>query len=144
MNSESGHDFIKDGKYNKVCACVKCTKTYDKWCKKNKEDGATICRRKRVVHEEIVCEKPVTTVYNWGHKNIYEGKWEAHRPEPLPRNCDSCKKPASKCGCSNKGHKKHDKFDLDFSLDLSLDRDLSSRGKKDFRHEKNRRGFSGY
>ena len=109
---ESKHDYVENGKYNKICACVKCVKKYDEWCKKNKEEGCTVCKRKRIVLEEIVCEKPITTIHKWGFKREYEGKWEDHHPEERPRHCKKCKKENKHCACNNKkDHKKEDKKD---------------------------------
>lgn len=116
MSSESKHDYVKDGKYNKICACVDCKRTYDEWCKKQKEEGCTICKRKRIVLEEVVCEKPITHIHKWGFKREYEGKWEPHRPEERPRHCKNCKKEHKHCDCKDKkdykkDHKKEDKKD---------------------------------
>lgn len=74
-----GHDIIVDGQYKKRCYCQKCTHSFDIWAQKQKEEGRVTCKRKCITLCEIKCEKPVTTVYNWGYKKEYEGKWESFK-----------------------------------------------------------------
>ena len=115
MSSESGHDYVKDGKYNKICACVKCVRTCDEWFKKNKKEGCTSCRSKVKVIRVIECEQPVTTIYKFGETREYEGKWEPHHALPRPKDCKKEHKKDHK-----KEHKKDHKKDCkkdDFSED---------------------------
>lgn len=107
-NKSLEHDSYDDNGYQKRCYCEKCKRTYDEWCKKNKEDGCTTCKRRCYTICEIKCEKPVTTVFEWGYKKEYEGKWEHYRSEPVPKPCVSCKKPTKECLCKKSHDHKHD------------------------------------
>lgn len=96
------HDSYDENGYQKRCYCEKCVCKYKEWCKKNKEDGCTTCKRRCYTICEIKCEKPVTTLYEWGYKKAYEGKWEPYRSEPTPKPCNSCKKAQKECRCGKK------------------------------------------
>ena len=116
MSSESEHDYVKDGKYNKICECVRCVRTFGEWCKKNKKEGCTTCRSKVKVIRVIECEQPVTITHKFGKTEEFESKWRPHEPIERPKHCKSCKKERKHCACNDKkdykkDHKKDDKKD---------------------------------
>ena len=103
------HDSYDENGYKKRCFCQKCTEQYVLWCKKNKKDGVTHCKRRCRTVCDIKCVKPVTTVYKWEEQQRFEGKWESYKELPVPKDCPSCKQAPKNCKCG----KKHDKKSLD-------------------------------
>lgn len=93
------HDSCDGENYQRRCSCNKCSRKYDEWCRKNKRGGEPCCKRICRTVCEVVCEKPTTTVHKWGYKEQYDGKWEHHRGEEVPRRCGGCMKPAKECSC---------------------------------------------
>lgn len=102
------HDSYDEHGYKKRCYCEKCEGTYKEWCKKNKEEGCTHCKRRCYTVCEVICEKPITTTVHWGYHEKYEGKWEPyHKAKPAPKHCPTCKKSAKDCKCGG-SHSKSD------------------------------------
>lgn len=107
-DSDSGkHDEYdeKSGQYKKRCYCQKCVKTYNEWCKRQKEHGNTRCRRKCFTVCTIECEKDHTVTTRWGYDQKFEGKWEDYKhARPAPRDCKDKKKDDCTSASSGKSH----------------------------------------
>jgi len=145
MSSESEHSYVKDGKYHKLCECVKCVRTFNEWCKKNRKEGCTTCKSKVKIIRVIECEQPITTVYKFGETREYEGKWEHHEALERPRHCLTCKKENKHCSC--KDNKKDDKKDYHKKDDKKhYKKDDKKDDKKDCKkdHKKHRNEDSGF
>lgn len=93
------HDKVTEDGYEKRCYCEKCVGKYKEWCRKNKEEGNTTCKRKCYTVCEIKCKKAVVTHTNWGYHEKFEGKWEPYRAEPAPKKCDRCQHEKKDCSC---------------------------------------------
>lgn len=114
------HDSCDDNHYEKKCVCVKCERKFGEWCDKKKRDGCTKCKIQRKVIEEIRCEKPVTTIHEWGYKKAYKSKWESideckvdGRIEKSHKKERDCKDHKKERDC--KDHKKrHNSFSRDY------------------------------
>lgn len=96
------HDYVDNGSYKRICDCQKCKKKWDDWCDKRKSEGDTRCKRKCYTICEYECKQPVTTVYEWGHKEKFEGDWESHDRIDRPTHCDKCKQKKHECTCNRK------------------------------------------
>jgi len=95
------HDSYDENGYQQRCDCDDCKRKYKEWCEERKHDGATKCHRRCYTVCEFKCEKPVTTVYKWGHHERYEGKWECYDDLPVPDKCHKCKKDHKDCKCKH-------------------------------------------
>lgn len=97
------HDSVKDnGEYEKRCYCEKCVGKYKEWCKKQKEEGCSTCKRRCYTVCEIKCKKTDVIHTHWGYHEKFEGKWEHYRAEPAPKNCEKCKKEHKDCKCEDR------------------------------------------
>lgn len=100
--SESSHDSYDDHSYKKRCYCERCKGTYNEWCKRHKEAGHTVCKRKCYTVCEIQCHKEVVHHKDWAFRKEYEGKWEPyHGDKHEPKKC-ACGKAKNECSCGDK------------------------------------------
>lgn len=92
MADHHEHDSHDEHGYVKRCYCQKCVKTFDDWKHKKQEHGCSTCKRRCRTICEYVCEQPKTTVYHWGFKKEFEGKWERVKAYDRPHDCkEGCK-----------------------------------------------------
>lgn len=97
------HDTVNEkGEYEKRCYCQKCVGRYKEWCRKNKEEGCTTCKRRCYTVCEIKCKKTDIIHTNWGFHEKFEGKWENYRAEDAPKHCDKCRKDRKDCNCHDR------------------------------------------
>lgn len=102
QDEETQHDEVRDGEYIKRCYCQKCVDTYDKFCRKHKDDPHVRCQRRCFTVCEYKCESTQVIRKHWGHKKQFNGKWEHHRELPAPKHCRSCGHKGEACSCNKK------------------------------------------